>query len=170
MRIVARTGFARHDFFNAQTPRQHRGPDQKKRRQQCRHRNTDSKTPTLFSKKKPPYPTKSGAAVMTDQNDLVVYWAFSWVVPFCSCGLFCFLLCRPLSSLSTRLAEFCEIISIGFFLIPSSARRLFDIRLRAFRKSCALFSGRSFRSSTGKDFLPVRTSDPVRSVVRGDLR
>jgi len=55
-------------------------------------------------------------------------------------------------------------------LIPSSVHHRFDIRLRGFRKSCALFSDRPFRSSTGTDFLPARTSDRVRSAVRADSR
>jgi hypothetical protein len=39
---------------------------QKKRRQHCRRRNTVSKTPNHFSKKKPPCPTRSNAAALAE--------------------------------------------------------------------------------------------------------
>jgi len=52
---------------------------QKKRRQQCRHRNTVSKALKHFSKKKPPYPIKSGSAAQTDKIGSVFDCAFSWL-------------------------------------------------------------------------------------------
>jgi hypothetical protein len=46
---------------------------QKKRRPQCRRRNTVSEKPTGFSGKKPPFLTGSGSAAKTEKIDSFVY-------------------------------------------------------------------------------------------------
>ena len=55
-------------------------------------------------------------------------------------------------------------------VIPSSVRHPSGIRLRVSRRSCVPSSDRSSRSSTGRDSLPVGTSDRVRSAARAGLR
>src|SRR3989337_1529563 len=55
-------------------------------------------------------------------------------------------------------------------LIPSSARRRSDTRSPGSRRSCALSSGRSSRSSTGTGWRPPGRARPSRSAGSGGWR
>jgi hypothetical protein len=150
---------------------------QKKRRQQSRRGNTVSEKPTGFSGKKPPCPTKSGSAAKTEKIESFVYCPLNLVraLQFCSAcfsDLFIYVDLATAVCLTTWRTPInrCEVLAsyFCFLLIPSSAHRRSGIRSRVSRRSYVLFSDRSSRSSTGKDFLPAGTSDRDRSVVRGD--
>lgn len=147
---------------------------QKKRRPQCRRRNTDCKKPPGFSEQKPPFPTWSGSAANTEMTDTFVYCPSIGVSPsglhvdplrfaFPGTG-------RLLSPLTMRFASVRTPDTLPLLLIPSSARRRSGIRSHVSRRSCAPSSDRSSRSSRGRDSPPAGTSDRDRSAVRGDSR
>jgi hypothetical protein len=54
--------------------------NQKKRRQQSRRGYSDSRKPSGFSRKKPPYPTESGPAANTQKSDSFVYCSLILVI------------------------------------------------------------------------------------------
>lgn len=144
--------------------------NQKKRRQQSRRGYPGSRKPTGFSRKKPPFPTKSRPAANTQKSESFVYCSLKLLVvlrfavvfsEFSKHGDCCL---HPLRTVGSRLS------GSGLLLIPSSVRLRFDIRSRESQRSCVLFSDRSSRSSMGMDFLLAGTSVQDRFAAHDDSR